>query len=84
MAYTLDEFAADCRRILEADAGPAGRETVRKKLQDLLMDDDFVAAHCGPNASVGSQSTLRGPGARLPDPGAYHGSGLCRRTARSW
>ena len=32
MAYTLDEFAADCRRILEADAGPAGRETVQKKL----------------------------------------------------
>jgi hypothetical protein len=36
MAYTLDEFAADCRRILKADPGPSGRETVRKKLQDLL------------------------------------------------
>jgi hypothetical protein len=37
MAYTLDEFAADCRRILKADPGPAGRETVRRKLPDLLM-----------------------------------------------
>jgi hypothetical protein len=24
MAYTLDEFAADCRRILEADPGSSG------------------------------------------------------------
>jgi len=54
MAYTLDEFAADCRRILKADPGPAGRETVRKRLQDLLMNDDFVAANCGPSASVGA------------------------------
>jgi hypothetical protein len=84
MAYTLDEFAADCRRILEADPGPAGRETVRKKLQDLLMNDDFVAAHCGPNASVGSNLLYEDPRARIPDPGAYHGPGLCRRAARSW
>ena len=27
MAYTLDEFAADCRRILKADPGPAGLGT---------------------------------------------------------
>jgi hypothetical protein len=33
MAYTLDEFAADCRRILKADPGSAGRDTVRTKLQ---------------------------------------------------
>lgn len=54
MAYTLDDFAADCRRILKADPGPAGRETVRSKLHDLLLNDDFVAAHCGPDASVGT------------------------------
>ena len=46
MAYTLDEFATDCRRIVKADPGPSGREAVRKKLEDLLIDD-FVAAHCG-------------------------------------
>jgi hypothetical protein len=40
MAYTLDEFVADCRRIFKADSGPAGREAVRTKLQDLLMNDN--------------------------------------------
>jgi hypothetical protein len=54
MAYTLDEFIADCRRILKTDPGPAGREKVREKLHDLLMNDDFVAVHCGPHASVGA------------------------------
>ncbi|MDH3445469.1 MAG: hypothetical protein OEN50_16195 [Deltaproteobacteria bacterium] len=54
MAYTLDDFAADCHRILKADPGPAGRDAVRKKLQDLLVEDDFVAANCGPDASGGA------------------------------
>ena len=61
MAYTLDEFAADCRRILKADPGPAGRETVRKRLQDLLMNEDFVAANCGPSASVGANLLYEDP-----------------------
>ena len=61
MDYTLDEFAADCRRILKADPGPAGRETVRKRLQDLLMNEDFVAANCGPNASVGTNLLYQDP-----------------------
>ena len=81
MAYTLADFAADCRRILKADAGPAGRDTVRIKLHDLLMNDDFVAANCGPNASVGTNLLYEEPGTRLSDLGAYHGPGLCRRTA---
>jgi len=61
MAYTLDEFATDCRRIVKADPGPSGREAVRKKLQDLLMNDDFVAAHCGPNAAVGANLLYEDP-----------------------
>ena len=61
MAYTLDEFATDCRRILKADPGPAGRETARKRLQDLLMNEDFVAAHCGPDASVGTNLLYEDP-----------------------
>ena len=58
MPYTLDEFAADCHRILEEDPQSAGRETVRKKLQDLLMNDEFVAAHCGPDARAVSSFDL--------------------------
>ena len=61
MAYTLDEFATDCRRIVKADPGPSGREAVRKKLQDLLMNADFVAAHCGPNAAVGANLLYEDP-----------------------
>ena len=61
MAYTLAEFAADCRRILAGDSGPAGRDSVRKKLQDLLMNDDFVAAHCGPDAAAGSNLLYEDP-----------------------
>lgn len=54
MAYTVEQFAADCRAILKQDPGPAGREQVTGKLRTLLMEDDFVAAHCGPDARVGS------------------------------
>jgi hypothetical protein len=61
MAYTLDDFAADCRRILKADPGPAGRDTVWTKLRDLLMNDDFVAANCAPDASVGTNLLYEDP-----------------------
>jgi hypothetical protein len=61
MAYTLDDFAADSHRILKADPGPAGRDKVRNKLQDLLMEDDFVAANCGPNASGGANLLYEDP-----------------------
>ena len=45
MAHTLETFAAACRRILSADAGPAGREQVCVLLRDLLTDEAFVAVH---------------------------------------
>ena len=54
MAYTLEEFSADCHRILKADPGPAGREQVRQKLEKLLLEDDFVDANCGPDARGGA------------------------------
>ncbi len=54
MAYTLEEFSADCHRILKADPGGAGREQVRQSLEKLLLEDDFIAANCGPDASGGA------------------------------
>ena len=48
MAYTLDAFCHDCRDALKADAGPGGREAVRRKLELLLADRDFVAEHVTP------------------------------------
>ena len=47
MAYNLDQFIADCRATLGKDPGPAGREGVRKNLEKLLANPDFLEAHCG-------------------------------------
>lgn len=51
MAYTLEEFAADCREALRSDDGPAGRNKVRACLERALRDEDFLARHLGPQAT---------------------------------
>jgi predicted metal-dependent enzyme (double-stranded beta helix superfamily) len=48
MSHTLDSFSAECRRLLHADPGPAGREQVRQLLESVLRDDAFVASYLGP------------------------------------
>ena len=53
MAYELNEFIADCQNILKRDPGPAGREDVRKHLERLLTNKDFVAQTCGEDAPTG-------------------------------
>jgi hypothetical protein len=52
MAYTLDQFAADCRAALLKDAGRAGRERVRQFTEKPCADPDFVARHLGPDADA--------------------------------
>jgi hypothetical protein len=47
MALTLEQFAAECRRILQAEPGPAGRQQVREVVQRALTDDAFIARHLG-------------------------------------
>jgi predicted metal-dependent enzyme (double-stranded beta helix superfamily) len=47
MAYDLDQFIADCRSTLQRDPSPAGRETVRVKLEQLLANQDFIKGYCG-------------------------------------
>jgi len=47
MAHTLEQFAADCHRILKADPGRTGRQQVCTLLHEVLKDDDFIAAHLG-------------------------------------
>ena len=49
MGYSLERFAADCRRALERDPGPAGREEVRKCVSRACLDEEFVNAHLGPD-----------------------------------
>jgi hypothetical protein len=53
MAYTLQEFCADCRATLTADNGPSGREAIRVKLEKLLANQDFVNEVLGPSAELG-------------------------------
>ena len=48
MAYTIAQFAADCRAALKRDPGPAGRELVRQYTEKACADPDFVAVHLGP------------------------------------
>jgi len=47
MSYTLEQFAAACRRILTDDRGPQGRRKVCALVQDVLKDDVFIATHLG-------------------------------------
>jgi hypothetical protein len=49
MAYTLEQFAADCHRILNADAGPEGRKKVCALVQMACSDPEFVAKHLPEN-----------------------------------
>lgn len=51
MAYTLGEFAGDCRDALMADPAPAGLEKVRELLEVALDDDEFIAETLGPAAT---------------------------------
>lgn len=45
MTYTLEAFCNDARNLLKADPGPAGVEQVRKKMEILVRDRNFVAEH---------------------------------------
>jgi len=47
VAYTLEQFIADCRAALARDPGPAGREQVRADLERLLANPEFISAYCG-------------------------------------
>ena len=46
MAYQLDQFIADCRSIIARDPGPTGRDEVRRRLERLLQNADFVRQQC--------------------------------------
>ena len=50
MAYTLDQYSADCRKALMKDPGPAGRELVRQYTEKACSDHEFVAKYIGPDA----------------------------------
>ncbi len=53
MTYTLEQFCDEARDILKADPGDDGRETIRRNLEKLLANEEFVAANCGADAERG-------------------------------
>jgi hypothetical protein len=61
MAYTLEQFIADCRASLTRDPGPAGREEVRRNLERLLKEKDFIDRHCGDAAPRGLKLLYEDP-----------------------
>ncbi len=60
MPYDLDRFVADCRTILAGDPGPAGREQVRRRLEQLLSEPEFLARYCK-NAKPGLKLLYEDP-----------------------
>lgn len=61
MAYDLDQFIADCRVSLTRDPGPKGREEVRKNLERLLANKQFVEEYCGDRAARGLKVLYEDP-----------------------
>ena len=49
MAHTIEQFSADCRRLLKAEPGPGGRKKVCALLQEVLKDPSFVAKNIDDN-----------------------------------
>jgi hypothetical protein len=61
MAYELNQFIADCRTSLRRDPGPAGREQVRLKLEELLRNEQFVEKYCGDKVERGLKVLYEDP-----------------------
>lgn len=47
MSITVEQFGAECHDFLKADPGPKGIENVRRRLEDVLLDEEFVETYLG-------------------------------------
>ena len=61
MSYSLDEFCNDVRAILLEGDNRDGREKIRQKLELLLGDATFCAAHVGPDQDSGMKEIYKDP-----------------------
>ena len=61
MAYDLDQFVADARAALKRDGGPNGREQVRRDLERLLANKEFVEKYCGDQVPRGLKVLYEDP-----------------------
>ena len=51
--YDLENFCSDVKKALSTLDGEQARESIRKKLEKLLTNEDFVSRHCHKDAKVG-------------------------------
>ena len=61
MSYSLDDFCDDTRTILAGNDNHAGRDLVRQKLEQLLNQEAFCAAHVGPHNDTGVTQIYEDP-----------------------
>jgi len=61
MAYTLEQFCRDANAALVEDSGRGGKEVIRRNLEKLLQNRDFVQSVCGPDADYGVRQLYRDP-----------------------
>ena len=61
MAYSFEQFCKDANAALQADQGRGGKETIRRNLEALLKNDDFVRSVCGSDAPYGVRQLYRDP-----------------------
>ncbi len=47
MSHDLQQFAAECHRILAADPGVEGRKQVCALVREVLRDEEFITTHLG-------------------------------------
>ena len=66
MSLTLEQFAAECRRALQANSGVEGRKQVCALVEEACKDQAFVAAHY--TSSTGQRDIL------YEDPGSASAS----------
>ena len=53
MAYELDDFCEDCKDLIDPATGKKDLEAVRKILEKLCHNQEFLDANCGPGAVHG-------------------------------
>ena len=61
MSYSLSDFCDDARAILLESDNRNGRERIRQKLELLLCDTAFCAAHVGPDSDSGVLQIFEDP-----------------------
>lgn len=61
MAYELEDFCEDCKELIDPETGKKDLDAVRKNLEKLCQNKEFIDAQCGPDAEVGVHTLYRDP-----------------------